>query len=75
MQNRPVKVNGYSNYGRIDAKTRRREEGEARNEAWRKLTPMQQIGVLNSRSGRSERQRRKILSQVIAQGGKDFPVV
>jgi len=42
------------------SKDRRRQEGEERNEAWRKLTPLQQLQVLDNRPGECKRQRGKI---------------
>jgi hypothetical protein len=41
-------------------KDRRREEGEARNEKWQKLTPSQQLQELDQRPGESKKQRAKI---------------
>jgi hypothetical protein len=42
------------------SKDQRRQEGEERNEAWRKLTPLQQLQVLDNRPGECKRQRGKI---------------
>jgi hypothetical protein len=49
---------------------RRQAEADARNEAWRALSPSQQIASLLQRSGRSAKQIQKILDspQAVALG-------
>lgn len=50
-------------YAREADRARRREEGEQRNEAWRKLTPAEQLASLDRRLGKgvgAKRQRRKL---------------
>ena len=42
-------------------KEQRRSESDARNEAWRKLTPNQQLYVLDMRGQVAKKQRAKIL--------------
>lgn len=45
-------------------KDQRRQEGEARNEKWQKLTPHQQLQELDQRPGESKRQRAKIQEKI-----------
>ena len=49
-----------SNKPRPDFKSQRIQEGEARNEAWRKLTTAQKLASLRKRPGQSKRQVSKL---------------
>jgi len=46
------------------SKDQRRQEGEERNEKWRKLTPSQQLQELDQRPGESKKQRDKIQGKI-----------
>ncbi len=51
---------------RPDRKFQRQEEAKQRNEAWRALSPKEQIESLNQRRGNSMRQRSQILEKAEA---------
>lgn len=55
---------------RPDKKYQRQEEAAKRNEAWRALSPQEQIESLNQRRGNSMRQRSLILEKAAK---KDVP--
>lgn len=60
----PVKTEGYSNTTKRAEKTRRRQEGEARDALWRALTPEQQLSELSKRRGQSLRQTARIKARM-----------
>lgn len=51
---------------RPDKKSQRQREAIERNEAWRSLSPKEQIQSLNERKGNSMKQRTKILEKAEA---------
>lgn len=51
---------------RPDKKYQRQEEAKQRVEAWRQLSPQEQLESLNKRRGNSMRQRTKILEKAEA---------
>lgn len=57
---------------RNDKRDQRKREAEARNAAWRALTPEQQVDSLNDRGARACRQRKAIFDKhgVGIQGSK-----
>lgn len=63
------KENGYSNTFRLAKKQRKREEAEVRNEAWRQLSPQEQLAELDKRFGKGKgatKQRKRL-----AKNGKE----
>jgi hypothetical protein len=57
---RNVKISGYNNRTRQADKIRKHEEAEKRNEAWRKLSPQQQLDVLDKGGLVATKQRARI---------------
>ena len=70
---RPIKTNGYSSVKLHAKRQRKREEAEARAEAWGKLTPQRQLNALKKRPGESVKQvaRIKELKKTLSQNKKD----
>jgi len=55
-----IKINGYSNTGRLAKKARKRSEGEERNAKWTALSPDQKIAQLDRLGVAARRQRAKL---------------